>query len=48
MALVVALIILALLVGGVGLAIEGLMWLLIIAAAIVVVSAVLGFTRRSI
>lgn len=48
MGLVLALIILALLVGGVGLAVEGLMWLLIIAAAIVVVSAVLGFTRRAV
>jgi len=48
MALVLALVILALLIGGVGLAVEGLMWLLIIAAAVIVVSAVLGFTRRSI
>lgn len=42
MALVLVLILLALLLGGVGLAVEGLKWLLIIALVLLVVGALTG------
>jgi hypothetical protein len=45
MGLVLLLLILALLFGGVGFLVEGLLWVLIIAAAFLVASAVLGYTR---
>jgi len=45
--LIVVLLVLALLLGGVGLFIEGLFWVAIIALALFVVSAVLGMARRS-
>lgn len=47
MGLVVVLLILALLIGGVGLFIEGLKWLLIIALVLLVVGAVTGSRFRS-
>jgi hypothetical protein len=46
MGLVLLLIILALLVGGVGLLIEGLFWLVIIALVLLVASAIAGFMGR--
>jgi hypothetical protein len=46
MGIVVLLLILALLFGGVGLLVEGLLWLLVIAAVLVVVGAVFGFRGR--
>ena len=46
MGLVLVLIVLALIFGGVGLLVEGLFWLLVIAAALVVGSFVMGMTRR--
>jgi hypothetical protein len=45
-ALVIALIVLAVLVGGAGLLVEGLMWLLIIAAVLFVAGAVAGMFGR--
>ncbi|MEZ5218855.1 MAG: hypothetical protein R2705_10975 [Ilumatobacteraceae bacterium] len=47
MALVIALIILALIVGGVGLFVEGLKWLLILALVLFVVSFFTGARGRS-
>jgi hypothetical protein len=47
MALVVALLILALLIGGVGLFVEGLKWLLIIALILFVASFFTGYRGRS-
>ena len=47
MGLVVVLLILALLVGGLGLFLEGLKWLLIIALVLLVVGAVTGSRLRS-
>ena len=47
MALALLLILLALLIGGVGLVVEGLLWVLIIAAVLLVVGAVVGFGARS-
>jgi hypothetical protein len=44
--LIIVLLVLALLLGGVGLFIEGLFWVLIIALGLFVVSAVLGWGRR--
>jgi hypothetical protein len=44
--LVIVLLLLALLFGGVGLFVEGLMWLLVIALILFVVSAVTGFRGR--
>jgi hypothetical protein len=44
--LIVVILILALIFGGVGLFVEGLFWLVIIGLALLVVSAVLGFTGR--
>ncbi|WP_195210403.1 hypothetical protein [Actinomarinicola tropica] len=46
MGLVVLLLILALIFGGVGLFVEGLMWVLIIGLVLLVVSAVLGMRGR--
>ena len=47
MGLVLVLLLLALLVGGAGLAIEGLKWLLIIALVLMIASAFTGFRGRS-
>jgi hypothetical protein len=47
MAIVIALVILAVLTGGVGLLVEGLLWMLVIAAALLVVGAVLGLRSGS-
>ena len=46
MGLVVLLLILALIFGGVGLFVEGLMWVLIIGLVLLVASAVLGLGSR--
>ena len=48
MGLVVLLLILALLFGGLGLFIEGLKWLLVIALVLLVVSALTGFRGRRV
>jgi hypothetical protein len=48
MGLVVLLLLLALLFGGLGLFIEGLKWLLIIALVLFVVSALTGFRGRRV
>jgi hypothetical protein len=45
--LVIVLLLLALLLGGVGLAVEGLKWLLVIALVLFVVSFFTGFRGRS-
>jgi hypothetical protein len=45
-ALIILLILLALIVGGLGLLLKGLAWLLIIALVLLVASALIGFTRR--
>lgn len=45
--IIVILLILALLFGGLGLFIEGLIWLAIIGLVLLVVSAVIGFSGRS-
>jgi hypothetical protein len=47
MGLVVLLLVLALLLGGVGLAAHALWWMLIIAGALVIAGAFTGFSRRS-
>jgi hypothetical protein len=47
MALVILLLVLALILGGVGLFVEALWWVLVIAVVLLVVSAVLGWGRRS-
>lgn len=47
MGLVIVLLLLALLIGGVGLLVEGLKWLLIIAAVLFVISLVTGSRGRS-
>lgn len=44
--IVIVLLLLALLFGGVGLFVEGLIWLLIIAAVLFVASALMGFGGR--
>jgi hypothetical protein len=44
--IVIVLLLLALLFGGVGLFVEGLIWLLIIAAVLFVASALMGFSGR--
>jgi hypothetical protein len=46
-ALVVLLLVLALVIGGIGLLVEGLKWLLILALVIVAVGAVMGWIGRS-
>jgi hypothetical protein len=45
--LVVIIVVVALLIGGIGLLVEGLLWLLAIAALILVVGALLGWRGRS-
>lgn len=45
MAVVIALILLALIVGGIGLAVEAAKWLLIIAAVLFVAALIAGFAR---
>ncbi|MFN7148492.1 MAG: hypothetical protein ACK4V6_03335 [Microthrixaceae bacterium] len=47
MGLVIVLVLLALVIGGFGLLVEGLMWLLIIAVALLVVGALTGMRGRS-
>ena len=47
MGLAIALIILALLLGGVGLAVEALRWVLIIAVVLFIISAITGARGRS-
>ena len=47
MAWVLAIILIALLLGGIGLVVEALWWMLIIAAILFVAGAVFGFARRS-
>ena len=47
MAAVVALLLLALLFGGIGLFVEGLKWALIVALVLVVLSAFTGYRGRS-
>ncbi len=47
MSLVVLLLILALIFGGVGLFVEGLKWVLIIALALLILSAFTGYRGRS-
>jgi hypothetical protein len=46
MGLVLAILILALLLGGIGLFIEGLFWLAIIGLVLFIVSGVMGFASR--
>lgn len=46
MGIVLALVILALVFGGIGLLVEGLFWLLVIGAVLLVVGAVMGFKSR--
>ncbi|HSK21718.1 MAG TPA: hypothetical protein VK906_01010 [Egicoccus sp.] len=45
MGIVLLLIILALVFGGIGLLVEGLFWLLVIGAVLLVAGAVMGFTK---
>ena len=47
MGLLVVLIIVALLIGGVGLLVEGLLWLLAIAAVLLAISVLMGMRSRS-
>jgi hypothetical protein len=47
MAVVVLLLLLALLIGGVGLFVEGLKWLLIVALVLLVVGILTGYRGRS-
>ncbi len=47
MALAVLLIIAALIIGGIGLAVAALKWLLIIAAVVLLVGVIAGFATRS-
>jgi hypothetical protein len=44
--ILVILLILALVFGGIGLLVEGLMWLLIISLVLIVIGAVVGFSGR--
>ena len=45
--MVLALILLALILGGLGLLVKGLIWLVFIAAILVIVGAVMGYRGRS-
>lgn len=47
MGLIIALVLIALLIGGIGLVVEALWWMLIIAGALVLAGIVLGFLRRT-
>jgi len=47
MGLVLVLIVLALIIGGIGLAVKAVWWLLIIGAILLVVGALVGLTRRT-
>lgn len=47
MGLAIALVLLALLLGGVGLAVEALRWVLIIAVVLFILSAITGFRGRT-
>lgn len=47
MGLAILILILALLIGGVSLAVEALWWMIIIAAGLAVLSILLGFVRRA-
>ena len=47
MGLALAILLLALLIGGVGLAVEALRWLLIVALVLFIISAVTGYRGRS-
>lgn len=46
MGIVLLLLLIALLVGGIGLLVEGLFWMLVIALVLVVVGAAMGVSRR--
>jgi fatty acid desaturase len=48
MGLVLLLVVLALVLGGVGLAVHALWWLLVIGAVLLIVSAITGFSRRTV
>lgn len=48
MGLAIALVVLALLLGGVGLAIEALRWVLIVAIVLFILSAITGFRGRRV
>ena len=45
--MVIALILLALVLGGLGILVKGLLWLVFIAALLVIVGAVMGYRGRS-
>jgi hypothetical protein len=47
MGLVIAIVLIALILGGIGLVVEALWWLLVIAAIVFVAGLILGFVRRS-
>ncbi|HSM02037.1 MAG TPA: hypothetical protein VK960_06330 [Acidimicrobiia bacterium] len=47
MGLVVAILLLALLLGGIGLVVEALRWFLIIALVLFIVGAITGYSRRA-
>lgn len=47
MGLAILILVLALLIGGISLAVEALWWMVIIAVGLAVLSAVLGFLRRA-
>lgn len=46
MGIVIVLILLALLFGGIGLVVEGLLWLLVISVVLIVLGGVFGFRGR--
>lgn len=46
--MILLLILLALVIGGIGLVVEGVLWLLVIAAALFLVGALMGFRRRGV
>jgi hypothetical protein len=47
MGLVLVLVVLALIIGGIGLAVKAVWWLLIIGVILLVVGALVGLTRRT-